>query len=116
MAGQAAAALASGALLFHSQDAAYAKELFRHARELADFASNFQGKYSDSIPAVQPFYKSWSGYNDEIVLAEAWIGLAAAVVEPENATAYKERAIQKASQFPIGSGYGIIYGIKRKSR
>ena len=107
MAGQAAAALASGAILFNSQDPAYAKLLFRHARELADFASNFPGKYSDSIPEVQDFYRSWSGYNDEIVLAEAWLGLAAAVVEPENAESYKNRAIEKAAQFPIGSVMGF---------
>ena len=30
------------------------------------------GKYTDTIPAGG-FYESWSGYNDELVWAAAWI-------------------------------------------
>ena len=33
------------------------------------------GKYTDTIPAGG-FYESWSGYNDELVLAAAWIAKA----------------------------------------
>ena len=34
-----------------------------------------EGKYTDTIPAGG-FYESWSGYNDEIVWAAAWIAKA----------------------------------------
>jgi endoglucanase len=55
---------------------AYAEECLSHAKELFSFAENFRGKYSDSIQDASMFYNSWSGYNDELVWAAAWIATA----------------------------------------
>ncbi len=53
-------------------DAEYAATCLQHARTLLDFADNYRGKYTDTIPAGG-FYESWSGYNDELVWAAAWV-------------------------------------------
>ena len=47
---------------------------------LFDFAVTYQGKYSDSIASVQPFYNSWSGFQDELAYGGLWLarGLEAA--------------------------------------
>ena len=46
-----------------------------HAKQLLDFADKYRGKYTDAIPAGG-FYESWSGYNDELVWAAAWVAKA----------------------------------------
>lgn len=43
---------------------------------LSTFKSdNFRGNYHDSVPesAVGEFYRSWSGYNDELMWAAMWL-------------------------------------------
>jgi endoglucanase len=52
LAGEAAAAFASGYLVFKDVDAAYAATLLEHAKQLYDFANNFRGKYTDAVPAA----------------------------------------------------------------
>ena len=47
--------------------------LLQHARQLYDFANENRGKYSDSIPNAGDFYRSWSGYGDELAWAAAWL-------------------------------------------
>lgn len=69
----AASALASASMLFIGVDDAYSAELLQNAVQLYTFAKTYQGKYSDSVPAVNPFYTSWSGYEDELVLAAIWL-------------------------------------------
>lgn len=71
-AGEAAAALAAGSILFQESDPEYAQELIRHAKELYAFAGQYQGKYSDGIEAAREFYPS-SGYWDELAWAAAWL-------------------------------------------
>ena len=51
LAGEAAAAFASGYLVFKDVNATYADILLTHARQLYDFANNYRGKYTDAIPA-----------------------------------------------------------------
>ena len=73
LAGETAAALASSAIWFRMRgEADYADQCLSHARTLFKFADEYRGKYTDTIPAGG-FYESWSGYNDEIVWAAAWI-------------------------------------------
>ena len=73
LAGETAAALAASSVFFSLVgDAEYAATCLQHARTLLDFADNYRGKYTDTIPAGG-FYESWSGYNDELVWAAAWI-------------------------------------------
>ena len=81
LAGQTAAFFASAALLYKDSDLTEARDLLRRARELLDFADDHRAKYSDSI-ATGDFYKSWSGYMDELVLAAAWIAKASREVQP----------------------------------
>ena len=81
VAAASAAALASASILFRNHgDDDYANELLSNAKSLFDFAVTYQGKYSDSISSVQPFYNSWSGFQDELAYGGLWLarGLEAA--------------------------------------
>ena len=55
-AGETAASLAAAAVLFQDEDPEYSSTLLTHAKELYSFADSSRGKYSDSIPAANPFY------------------------------------------------------------
>ncbi|MBW4532318.1 MAG: glycoside hydrolase family 9 protein [Pleurocapsa minor HA4230-MV1] len=68
-----ASALASASILFAGVDEAYSAKLLENAVQLFDFAEKYQGKYSDSVSAANPFYTSWSGYKDELVLGAVWL-------------------------------------------
>ena len=77
VAGGSAAALAAASILFRrSGDIAYADRLLSSAVALYQFADTYRGKYSDSIPAVQSFYNSYSGYYDELANGAAWLAQA----------------------------------------
>ncbi|MCF6766563.1 glycoside hydrolase family 9 protein [Thiotrichales bacterium 19S3-7] len=83
-----AAALASTYQLFKSAaqmnpqkyqiyyDHALNKNYLGHAISLYNFADEYRGKYSESIPSIQPFYNSWSGYQDELVWGALWLYIA----------------------------------------
>ncbi|WP_372666769.1 glycoside hydrolase family 9 protein [Amycolatopsis kentuckyensis] len=73
LAGEAAAQLASGSLVFQADDPAYAATLLTHAKQLYSFADNHRGVYSNCITDAQNFYKSWSGYQDELVWGAIWL-------------------------------------------
>ena len=60
-----------------------AKDFLMRARSLLNFALNFKGLYHEAIPDSANYYKSWSGYNDEILLAAVWIAKASQKLEPE---------------------------------
>ncbi|GAB2288291.1 hypothetical protein Dimus_022631 [Dionaea muscipula] len=47
---------AASIIVFDGMDEGIQAQLLSHAKELFHFATNFQGKYSDSIPAVREFY------------------------------------------------------------
>jgi len=77
LAGETAAALASGAIYFNRRgDSSYASQLLSHARTLFDFADQHRGIYTDSIPNAKDFYESWSGYEDELFWSAAWLAKA----------------------------------------
>ncbi|CAF4634798.1 unnamed protein product [Rotaria sp. Silwood2] len=71
--GETAAALAAASIIFRSIDSKYQSVLLTHARQLYDFANENRGKYSDSISNAADFYRSWSGYGDELAWAAAWL-------------------------------------------
>lgn len=73
VAAETAAAMASASILFADDDPAYAAELVTHAEQLYDFADTYRGKYSDCVTGVQSFYRSWSGYQDELVWGAYWL-------------------------------------------
>ncbi len=71
--GQSAAALAASSILFKSSDASYAATLLSHAKSLYEFADSYRGTYDACIPDVTAYYKSWSGYWDELVWGAIWL-------------------------------------------
>ncbi|WP_328617762.1 glycoside hydrolase family 9 protein [Amycolatopsis sp. NBC_00355] len=73
LAGEAAAQLAAGSLVFQADDPAYAATLLTHAKQLYSFADNHRGAYSNCITDAQNFYKSWSGYQDELTWGAIWL-------------------------------------------
>jgi endoglucanase len=76
LAAEAAAALASSSLLFRATDAAYADLCLKHSRELFTFADMHRGLYHEAITDATDFYKSWSGFQDELVWAACWLYIA----------------------------------------
>ncbi len=52
-----AAAFASGYLIFNSRDPVFGAELLEHAIDAYEFALNFRGIYSESVPDAAEFYK-----------------------------------------------------------
>jgi endoglucanase len=73
LAGEAAATLAAASIAFRPSNPTYANRLLQHAIQLFYFADTYRGKYSDSIPDAAKFYKSWGGYNDELVWSAIWL-------------------------------------------
>lgn len=73
LAGETAAAMAAASIVFRRSNPAYSRELLRHAYELFDFADKYRGKYDSSITVAQKYYRSISGYNDELLWAAAWL-------------------------------------------
>lgn len=73
VAAEAAAALSAASVLFRSTDPAYADRLLVHARQLFTFADTYQGSYSNSVPDASQYYRSYSGFTDELLWAAAWL-------------------------------------------
>lgn len=69
-----AAALAATALVFKDSDPAYAAECLQHAKDLYEFAEITQSD-AGYIEAMN-FYRSWSGWWDELSWAGAFIYMA----------------------------------------
>ncbi|XP_030500655.2 endoglucanase 6 isoform X1 [Cannabis sativa] len=73
LAGETAAAMAAASIVFRRSNPAYSSELLRHAHQLFDFADKYRGKYDSSITVAQKYYRSISGYYDELLWAAAWM-------------------------------------------
>lgn len=72
LAGETSAAMAAGSIAFRETNSQYADTLLEHAKELYQFADEYRGKYTDSIPGASDFYRS-SHYQDELAWAAAWL-------------------------------------------
>jgi len=70
VAGDMAAALASGAILF-SDDTTYSATLLDKAKKIYKFAEEYQG--NNGYTAANGFYSSYSGYNDELAWGAIWL-------------------------------------------
>ncbi|KYR00625.1 cellulase [Tieghemostelium lacteum] len=70
---EAAAALAATSIVFSKRDPQYASLCLTHSKQLHNFGDKYRGVYSDVITDAQAFYKSWSGYKDEIVWSSIWL-------------------------------------------
>ena len=73
VASEFAAAFAACSILFAEDDPSFSNTLIQHAKELYDFADKHRALYSDSYKPVRDFYRSWSGFQDELVWGAAWL-------------------------------------------
>lgn len=73
LAGETAAAMAAASIVFRRYNGAYSDELLSHAYQLFEFADKYRGKYDSSITVAQKYYRSVSGYADELLWAAAWL-------------------------------------------
>ncbi|KAK9145417.1 hypothetical protein Sjap_005320 [Stephania japonica] len=73
LAGETAAAMAAASIIFRRYNPAYSNELLSHAKQLFEFADKYRGKYDSSITVAQKYYRSYSGYADELLWAAAWM-------------------------------------------
>lgn len=73
LAAETAAAMAAASIVFAVDDPTYSATLLRHAIQLYHFADNFRGLYSTSIPKAETFYRSFSGFDDELVWGAIWL-------------------------------------------
>jgi len=73
LAAETSAALSAASVLFKDEDPAYSDLLISHAEELYQFADLYRKNYHHSVPGVSSYYKSWSGFNDELLWGLAWL-------------------------------------------
>lgn len=73
LAAETAAAMAAASIVFRHSNPAYARELLIHAEQLFSFADKYRGKYDSSITVAQKYYRSFSGYADELLWGAAWL-------------------------------------------
>ncbi|XP_057967917.1 endoglucanase-like [Malania oleifera] len=68
-AAEASAALAAASIVFRRVDSKYSANLLGQSKSLFNFADKFRGSYQASCP----FYCSYSGFQDELLWAAAWL-------------------------------------------
>jgi len=73
LAAETAAAMAASSMVFRPTDPAYADTLVSHARQLYTFADTVRKAYHECITDATSFYRSWSGYQDELVWGAIWL-------------------------------------------
>ena len=73
LAAETAAAMAASSIVFRPTDPAYADQLLTHARQLYTFADTVRRPYHECITDATNFYRSWSGYQDELVWGAIWL-------------------------------------------
>jgi len=98
LAGDTAAAMAAGYLLFRDTDPAYGFTLLDHARRLHDFAFNNRGFYHNSITDAGNYYRS-SNYMDELAFGAAWL------YQATGEALYLNRALEVASTTEVAWAY-----------
>nr|CAB3262886.1 uncharacterized protein LOC100184662 [Phallusia mammillata] len=97
VAAETAAALAAASIFLRRTHRRIAIQAIRHAKELYEFATKYRGHYHISTPEVTEFYRSHSGYEDELIWAGAWLYKATKIKK------YLEDAKQNFVR--IGAGY-----------
>ncbi|XP_053631602.2 endoglucanase A [Cherax quadricarinatus] len=95
---ETAAALAAASIVFKEVDSAYSAELLDVAKELYAFGDEYRLEYHLSITDATDFYRSWSGYGDELLWGALWLYRAT-----EDAT-YLTKAQAAWDEFTLGQG------------
>ncbi|GAB3956712.1 hypothetical protein GCM10027614_69800 [Micromonospora vulcania] len=65
--------MAASSMVFRPTDATYADRLLGHARQLYTFADTVRKSYHECITDATSFYRSWSGWQDELVWGAIWL-------------------------------------------
>ena len=73
VAAETASALAAASILFKDTDSSYSGTLAKHAVEIYDFADEYRGDYFVAVPEAAAYYRSYSGYLDELVFGAMWM-------------------------------------------
>jgi hypothetical protein len=73
LAAETSASMVAASMAFRDDDPEYADILLKHGKELYDFAEKYQGTYDKSITDAKGYYRSYSGFNDELVWGAAWL-------------------------------------------
>jgi endoglucanase len=73
LAAETASAMAAASIVFKTDDPAYSATLITHAKQLYSFADNYRGVYSNTITDAAGYYRSYSGYNDDLVWGAIWL-------------------------------------------
>lgn len=73
LAAETAAAMAASSIVFRPTDPTYANTLVGHARQLYTFADSVRRSYHECITDAANFYRSFSGFNDELVWGAIWL-------------------------------------------
>jgi endoglucanase len=100
LAGETAAAMAAAAVVFRGSDPEYSALLVAHARQLFTFADTHRGAYDSSIPIARSYYRSWSGYHDELLWAALWL------FDATNETQYLSYVVENADTLG-GAGWAL---------
>ncbi|XVF89014.1 hypothetical protein PTKIN_Ptkin19aG0097200 [Pterospermum kingtungense] len=69
IAAETSAAMAAASIVFRTVDRTYSRRLLNKAKLLFQFAKSHKGTFDGECP----FYCSYSGYNDELLWAAAWL-------------------------------------------
>ena len=100
--GEGAAALASASIVFKDKDSAYAATCLKKAKSLYALAEKMKGDSGyDAVAGA--YYKSWSGYYDELAFAGTWLYLAT------GEKIYLEKAKKYISLYAGGDVKGANY-------
>ncbi|CAG2180693.1 unnamed protein product, partial [Oppiella nova] len=91
--GETSAALAAASIAFAKSDPTYSATLLTHAKSLYTFADKHRSTYTAEITDAANFYKSWSGFGDELAWAATWL------LRATNDTQYKAEVDKHFNEF-----------------
>ncbi len=110
LAAETSAAMSAASILFRKNgDTSYADLLVTKAERLYDFADRYRGVYSDCLKEASPFYKSFSGYQDELPWGAIWLHKAKKAQQDYNYSGqYLTKAIAEYQMMPKPYNYTFI--------
>ncbi|KAI5077316.1 hypothetical protein GOP47_0007140 [Adiantum capillus-veneris] len=73
LAGETAAAMAAASIVFRHTNPSYSQVLLSHAKQLFTFADTHRGRYDSTIAVARKYYRSESGFDDELLWAALWL-------------------------------------------
>ncbi|CAM6054736.1 unnamed protein product [Sphagnum tenellum] len=101
--------MAAASIAFKKSDASYSATLLKHAKSLYTFADKYRSTYTTEIGDAAGYYKSWSGFGDELAWAAAWL------LRATNDSHYKSEAEKHFKEFSKQlNGMPVQFGLGRQ--